>query len=102
VKIKTNYEKSEIFISFDRNNEFYKDPSYTIPSKILEADKMIYIKDHSVDCFICLKSLKSLIKAIYLFYSSCPITHIYYSITLFMMKWIPHSHVSDSHTINSD
>lgn len=69
---------------------------------MLDADKMMYIKDHPVDCFICLKSLKSLIKVIYLFYSSFPITHLYYSITLFMMKWIPHSSVSDSHTINSD
>ena len=69
---------------------------------MLEADKMIYIKDHPVNCFICLKSLKSLIKVIYLFSSSCSITHLYYSITLFMMKWIPHSHVPDSHTINSD
>lgn len=69
---------------------------------MLEADKMIYIKDHPVNCFICLKSLKSLIKVIYLFSSSCSITHIYYSFTLLMMKWIPHSHVPDSHTINSD
>lgn len=56
-KMETDSENPQLFFfSWWKPSEFCNDPTPTAQSKMSEADKMVYRKDHPIDCFIFWKA----------------------------------------------